>query len=179
MPEELYNFKTDLTAHANPTFSSARATYALGDEAGLLLCTWPRGGDLSLPFPYATEIWTGVEYQVAAHLISLGRLDKGLEIVRACRARYDGRTRNPFSEVEAGHWYARAMASYALLQACSGARYDAVEQVLYLTPRVAGDFRSFLATATGYGTVGVMDGQPFVDVASGSIPYRRIEYRAA
>jgi uncharacterized protein (DUF608 family) len=172
-----YNFKNDLTAHANPTFSSARATFAQGDEAGLLLCTWPRGGALSLPFPYATEIWTGVEYQVAAHLICLDRLDKGLEIVRACRARYDGRTRNPFSELEAGHFYARAMASYALLQACSGARYDAVEEVLYLHPRVAGDFRSFLATATGYGTVGVMHGEPFVEMASGTLPYKRIDYR--
>ncbi|MDB5676412.1 MAG: hypothetical protein JWM65_3394 [Sphingomonas bacterium] len=174
-----HNFKRDLTAHANPTFSSARATYALGGEAGLLLCTWPKGGKLSLPFPYATEIWTGVEYQVAAHLISLGRVDKGLEIVRACRARYDGRTRNPFSEVEAGHWYARAMASYTLLQACSGARYDAVDKVLYLHPRMKGDFRSFLATATGYGTVGVMNGQPFAEIASGTIPYEKIDYRAA
>ncbi|HEY5755885.1 MAG TPA: GH116 family glycosyl hydrolase [Steroidobacter sp.] len=174
-----YNFKNDLTAHANPTFSSARATYALADEAGLLLCTWPKGGTLSLPFPYATEIWTGVEYQVAAHLISLDRVDQGLEIVRACRARYDGRRRNPFSEVEAGHWYSRAMASYALLQACSGARYDAVEKILYLHPRMAGDFRSFLATETGYGTVGVANGQPFVEIASGTIPYQRIDYRAA
>lgn len=174
-----HNFKTDLTAHANPTFSAARATYALGGEAGLLLCTWPKGGKLSLPFPYATEIWTGVEYQVAAHLISLGSLDKGLEIVRACRARYDGRTRNPFSEAEAGHFYARAMASYTLLQACSGARYDAVERVLYLHPGVKGDFRSFLATATGYGTVGVKKGRPFVDVVSGTIPYEKIDYRAA
>lgn len=174
-----HNFKRDLTGHANPTFSAARATYALGGEAGLLLCTWPKGGKLSLPFPYATEIWTGVEYQVAAHLISLGRVDKGLEIVRACRARYDGRTRNPFSEAEAGHFYARAMASYTLLQACSGARYDAVEKILYLHPRVKGDFRSFLATATGYGTVGVLDGRPFVDIASGTIPYEKIDYRAA
>jgi hypothetical protein len=174
-----YNFKSDLTAHANPTFSSARATYALGNDAGLLLCTWPKGGHLSLPFPYATEVWTGVEYQVAAHLISLGRVEQGLQIVRACRGRYDGRTRNPFSEVEAGHWYSRALASYALLQACSGARYDAVDEVLYLHPRVPGDFRSFLATASGYGTVGVANGRPFVEIASGTIPYRRIDYRPA
>jgi len=174
-----YNFRGDLTEHANPTFSSARATYALGGEAGLLLCTWPKGNDLTFPFPYATEIWTGVEYQVAAHLISLGRAEKGLEIVRACRARYDGRARNPFSELEAGHWYSRALASYALLQACSGARFDAVEKVLYLHPTVKGDFRSFLATANGYGTVGVMNGRPFVEVASGTIPYERIDYRAA
>jgi hypothetical protein len=34
----------------------------------------------------------------------------------------------------------------------SGARYDAVDKLLHLEPRIAGDFRSFLATATGYGT---------------------------
>ncbi len=174
-----HNFRRDLTTHANPTYSSARATYALGDEAGLLLCTWPKGDTLSLPFPYATEIWTGVEYQVASHLIALGEMEKGLEIVRAARARYDGRTRNPFSEVEAGHFYARALSSYALLQALSGARYDAVEKVLHLHPRIKGDFRAFLSTATGYGTVGVKDGRPFVEVAAGTIPYKRIDYRAA
>jgi hypothetical protein len=174
-----YNFRDDLSAHANPTYSAARATFALGDEKGLLLCTWPKGGKLSLPFPYATEIWTGVEYQVAAHLIALGKVDEGLEIVRACRARYDGQTRNPFSECEAGHWYARAMASYSLLQACSGARYDAVDHILYLHPRVKGDFRSFLSTATGYGTVGVIGGEPFLDVAAGAIPCTKFEYRAA
>ena len=71
------------------------------------------------------------------------------------------------------------MASYTLLQACSGARHDAVDKVLYLHPRMKGDFRSFLATATGYGTVGVMNGQPFAEIASGTIPYEKIDYRAA
>ena len=68
-------------------------------------------------------------------------VDEGLEIVRTCRDRYDGRVRNPFNEYECGHWYARAMSSYALLQGLSGARYDAVEKVLYLEPSVPGDFR--------------------------------------
>jgi hypothetical protein len=71
------------------------------------------------------------------------------------------------------------MASYSLLQACSGARYDAVDHILYLHPRVKGDFRSFLSTATGYGTVGVIGGEPFLDVAAGAIPCTKIEYRAA
>ena len=171
-----YNFKADLTAHPDPTFAAFRATYALGSDAGLTLCSWPKGGKLSLPFPYASEVWTGIEYQVASHLIAHGEVDKGLEIVRAARKRYDGVARNPFSEVEAGHWYARAMASYALLQAFSGARYDAVERVLYLRPQMKGDFRSFLATATGYGVVGIKDGEPFLDIVSGKIPFERIDY---
>jgi hypothetical protein len=167
-----YNFKRDLSAHANPQ----RPSYAVGTEGGLLLCSWPKGGVLSLPFPYSDEVWTGIEYQVASHLILMGRVHEGLEIVRACRARYDGRVRNPFDEYECGHWYARALSSYALLESLSGARYDAVDKVLHLRPRIAGDFRSFLATATGFGTVGVRVGKPFLDVKSGAIEVREIRY---
>ncbi len=168
-----YNFKEDLSDHANPQ----RPTYALGEEGGLLLCTWPRGGELSLPFGYSNEVWTGIEYQVASHLMMLGHVEEGLEIVRRARDRYDGRVRNPFNEYECGHWYARAMASYALLQGMTGVRYDAVEKTLYIRPSIKGDFRAFFCTASGYGTVGVRDGQPFVEVKHGTIPYERIVYR--
>ena len=109
----------------------------------------------------------------------LGHVAEGLEIVRVCHDRYDGRVRNPFNEYECGHWYARAMSSYGLLQGLSGARYDAVEQVLHLDPRVKGDFRCFLATATGYGTVGVKNGKAFVEVASGTIPVKAIRHAQA
>lgn len=169
-----YNFKRDLSEHANPQ----RPSYAYGSEGGLLLCTWPKGGALSLPFVYSDEVWTGIEYQVASHLMMMGLVREGLDIVRACRARYDGRIRNPFDEYECGHWYARALSSYALLQGLSGARYDAVDKALYLDPSIAGDFRSFLCTATGFGTVGVRDGKPFLDVRSGSIDVREIRYRS-
>ena len=167
-----HNFRADLTEHANPQ----RPTFALGHEAGLLLCTWPKGGALTLPFVYSNEVWTGIEYQVASHLMLCGAVAEGLEIVRAVRDRYDGRVRNPFNEYECGHWYARAMASYGLLQGLAGARYDAVEQTLYLRPSIAGDFRAFLSTATGYGTVGVRDGRPFVEVMRGTIPCAQIVY---
>ena len=167
-----YNFKNDLSGSSN----TRRPNYALGKEGGLLLCTWPRGGRPSLPFFFCDEVWTGIEYQVASLMIQVGMVDEGLEIVRTCRSRYDGSVRNPYDEFECGHWYARAMSSYALVQALSGARYDAVEKTLYLKPRVTGEFRSFLATATGYGTVGVKDGRPFIEIVAGTIPFRRIVY---
>ncbi len=170
-----HNFKSDLTTHANPQ----RGTYANGSEGGLLLCSWPRGGMPSLPFVYAHEVWTGIEYQAASHMIMMGLVGEGIEVVRACRARYDGRVRNPFDEYEWGHWYARAMASYALLQALSGARFDAVDGILHLEPAVPGDFRGFLSTATGYGTVGVSDGKPFISVTAGKIAVKEIRYVAA
>jgi uncharacterized protein (DUF608 family) len=169
-----YNLR-NLAERAN----TRRPYFACGDESGLLLCTWPRGGRPLLAMIYADEVWTGVEYQVASHLIALGKTEEGLEIVRACRRRYDGRVRNPFDEIEAGHWYARAMSSYALLQAFSGARFDAVERILYLRPAIKGDFCCFLSTASGFGTVGVKSGKPFVEVVFGQIPYREIKYTSA
>jgi uncharacterized protein (DUF608 family) len=167
-----YNLKKDLSEHANPQ----RPSYAVGSEGGLLLCTWPRGGKLSLPFVYSDEVWTGIEYQVASHLMLMGLVEEGLEIVRTCRDRYDGRVRNPFNEYECGHWYARAMSSYALLQGLTGARYDAVDKVLHIAPNIRGDFRGFIAAATGYGTVGVKDGKPFVEVRRGTIDAKRVQY---
>jgi uncharacterized protein (DUF608 family) len=170
-----YNLKRDLSDFANPQ----RPSYACGAEGGLLLCTWPKGGALSLPFVYSNEVWTGIEYQVASHLMRMGLVAEGLDIVRTCRDRYDGRIRNPFNEYECGHWYARAMSSYALLQGLSGARYDAVDKVLYLEPRVRGDFRCFFAANGSYGTVGVRDGKPFYQPQAGSLDIREIKYTAA
>ena len=167
-----YSLLHDLSAHANPQ----RPGFAMGNEGGLLLCSWPRGGKPSLPFVYSDEVWTGIEYQVAAHLMMNGMVDEGLDIVRTARERYDGSKRNPFNEYECGHWYARAMSSYSMLQALTGVRYDAVAKVLHIRPRIKGDFRSFLSTAAGYATVGVRDGEVFVDVKSGDIQIERTDY---
>lgn len=160
-----YNLKKDLQQHENPQ----RSTYALGHEGGLLLCSWPKGGMLSLPFVYSNEVWTGIEYQVASHLMFQGEVEKGLDIVRTCRQRYDGTVRNPFNEYECGHWYARAMSSYGLLQGLTGVRYDAVDKVIHIDSKI-GDFSSFLATDKGFGTVSWKKGVPSLAVASGSIP---------
>jgi uncharacterized protein (DUF608 family) len=160
-----YNLKKDLSNHANPQ----RPTFALGNDGGLLLCSWPEGGKLQLPFVYSDEVWTGIEYQVAAHLMFEGEVEKGLEIVRTCRERYDGKTRNPFNEYECGAWYARAMASYGLLEGLTGVRYDAVDGILYIHSGIGDDFTTFLSTNTGFGNVGLKNGKPFIDVIYGSV----------
>ena len=51
--------------------------------------------------------------------------------------------------------------------------------MLFLKPRIKGDFRSFISTASGYGTVGVKDEEPFIEVADGTIKVERIEYESA
>ncbi len=167
-----YNLKRNLTDHVNPQ----RASYAFGKDGGLLLCSWPHGGKPLLPFVYSEEVWTGIEYQVASHLMLMGCVEEGLEIVRILRRRYDGSCRNPYNEYECGHWYARAMASYGLLQGMTGISYDAVKKKLYIAPRIKGDFTSFLSTATGYGLCGVENGEPFIKVCDGKIETGKIEY---
>ncbi len=168
-----YNFRKTLRKHANPQ----RPHYALGNDGGLLLCSWPMKDEASLPFIYSNEVWTGIEYQVASHLIERGLVQEGLEIVRAARKRYDGSTRNPFDEMECGHFYARAMSSYALLQAMSGIRYDASTKTMILAPVRDGDCSFFFSTDSGWGTVGVKNGAPFCEVAEGNIQIEQWDYK--
>ena len=166
------NFRADLSGHA----CTQRPGYAMGHEAGLLLCTWPRGGKPTLPFVYSDEVWTGIEYQVASHLIEEGMVAEGLTVVKAVRDRYDGRVRNPWNEYECGNYYARAMASYALLGSLSGLRYSAVSKTLRLAPRVGGSrFRTFFATASGWGTVTLAGGTLTIAVVEGTLAVGAVE----
>ena len=145
-----YNFRNSLRGHANPQ----RPGYALNDEPGLLLCSWPRDGKPSLPFVYSDEVWTGIEYQVASHMVYEGLVDEGLTLVNAVRQRYDGRVRNPWNEYECGNYYARALASYGVLLALTGFRYSAPARRLDLGPRLGprkGCF--FFAVDSGWGRI--------------------------
>jgi uncharacterized protein (DUF608 family) len=67
-----YNFRKDFHDHAN-----CQRTYVLNDESGLILCSWPMGGRPRFPFVYSDEVWTGIEYHVAAHLIYEGLREEG------------------------------------------------------------------------------------------------------
>ncbi len=165
-----YNLKQNLLNHVNPQ----RPSFAMGKDGGLLLCTWPKGGALSLPFVYSNEVWTGIEYQVASHLMLEGMVEQGLEVVRLARNRYDGRNRNPFNEYECGHWYARAMSSYGMLQGLTGVRYDAVDKTLYIDSQVGNTFIGFISTESGFGSVGLKSGKPFVDMKMGSLDVKKV-----
>jgi uncharacterized protein (DUF608 family) len=166
-----HNFKKDLSLHAN----AQRPGYAMGHEPGLLLCTWPQGGKPTLPFVYSDEVWTGIEYQVASHLIAEGLVKEGLTIVKALRSRYDGRSRNPWNEYECGNYYARAMASYALLGALAGFRYSAVERTLWFGPQLTvRPFKTFFSTASGYGTIELGSQELRVQLLEGSLPLEKV-----
>lgn len=114
-----HNFRDGFENHSN-----CQRTYVLNGESGLLLCTWPNGGRPKFPFVYSDEVWTGIEYHVAAELIYDGWYEAGLKLVKAVQDRHDGIRRNRWDEVECGHHYARSMSSWAILLALSGQHGD-------------------------------------------------------
>ena len=169
-----HNWRESLDNH-----ESCQRTYALNDEAGLLLCSWPRGGRPAYPFPYADEVWTGIEYQVAAHCIYEGLVAEGLRIVEGVRERHDGARRNPWDEFECGHHYARAMASWSVLLALTGCRWSAVEGALSFAPKeeamTDGVFRSFFACGSGWGVVEASEDGARIELREGQLTARRVK----
>lgn len=162
-----HNHRADLNAH-----ESTQRVYALNDEGGLLLASWPRGGRPAIPFVYCDEVWTGVEHQVATSLVYAGLADAALLLERTLRDRYDGTTRNPWNEIECGNHYARSLASWGLLLAFTGAQWDGPTRTLSFDPVHDG---SFLFTTEGaWGRAEVTGDEITVHVLGGTLRVDRL-----
>jgi len=143
-----HNFREDFHGHRQ----RPRA-FVTGDDRGLLVCTWPRGGRPQVPTLYSDEVWTGLEYEVAGLLLYEGDVEPALRILEATRARYDGRKQNPWNDIECGDHYVRALASWALLEAASGFRYDAGTAEIGFAPVLTPeDYRASFVARDGWGT---------------------------
>jgi len=147
-----YNWAPDVGPH-NAVHPPGRS-FATPGEAGLFTCTWPKSPHLSDGVRYKNEAWTGIEYQVAGHLLCEGFLLEGLAIIRGVHERYDAAKRNPFNEIECGDHYARALASWGCLTALEGFEYDGPAEQIGFAPRITPeDFRAPFTTAEGWGTL--------------------------
>lgn len=143
-----YNYKSTLVDH-----ECVQRTYALNEEAALMVCDYGRGERPHVPFPYFAEAWTGTEYLVASLLFYVDMIEAGMHVVTSARARYDGRKRNPWDEEECGHHYARAMSSWSTVVMLSGFHYAGDSAAITVMPRLQNRvFRSFWSTARGWGT---------------------------
>ncbi|WP_168443192.1 GH116 family glycosyl-hydrolase [Microbacterium sp. A20] len=140
-------FRNNRRDRADRTLNHMRS-FALADEASLVICSFPRGDRPKTPFPYCSEAMPGFEYAAATALVQAGMPGEALRVVSDVRARFDGTRRNPFDEMECGRHYVRSMASWGTLLAWQGLRVDAVEQSIHLAPRSE---RSDLVWTNGFG----------------------------
>ncbi|EJJ25241.1 GH116 family glycosyl-hydrolase [Rhizobium sp. CF142] len=151
------NFRPTLEDHFNPC-----RNYAYEDEAGLLIATYPEGiRQPMVAAPYAEEVWTGIEYMAASHLIMHGLIEEGMDIVCGARNRHDGSRRNPWNDIECGSYYARSMSAWQLVNAFSGLSADFVSGTLAFAPKVQGDYRLFWSAGSAFGTL-TREGDGFI-----------------
>ncbi len=169
-----YNFIPNMREHFNPC-----RLYALNDEAGTVICAWP--DDVKQPeitILYAEETMHGFEYQAATHMIQEGMTEKGLQMIRAIRERYDGEKRNPWNELESGSNYARSMASYSLLLSYSGFRFEMSKGMIGFEPLGnCDDFRSFWSVDRAWGVVRFEKNSTSIEIKSGEIDIQRLLLR--
>ena len=160
-------------------FEHGYRVFADQDDTGLLVCTWPQGGRPEIPVRYCDEVWTGIEYQVAAHAIIEGEVESGLRIAQALRGRYDGSRRNPYNEIECGDHYSRAMAGWSLLEALTGVRYNGLVQSLKIAPAGSPELlQAPVVFGDGWGTLRwqATDAGPEIDLicANGSFTIKQL-----
>jgi len=146
-----YNWQPDVGPH----YARHRPSryFAREGDAGLLTCTWPKGEYMAEGVRYKNEVWTGIEYQVAGHMIREGMVEEGLAICRAIHERYHPARHNPFNEVECGDHYARALASWGVYTSLLGFECDGPARHVGFAPRVTpDDFRAAFTAPEGWGS---------------------------
>jgi non-lysosomal glucosylceramidase len=129
--------------------------FARPGEAGLFTCTWPKSPFLPEGVRYRSEVWTGIEYQVAGNMVWENMVTEALAICRGVHDRYQPAKHNPFNEIECGDHYARAMASWGVYTALAGFEYHGPKGHIGFAPRLTSEnFRAAFTAAEGWGSFG-------------------------
>jgi len=141
----------------------------------LITCTWPKGDYLTEGTLYREEVWTGIEYQVAGHMIWENKITEGMVICRAVHDRYHPDLFNPYNEVECGDHYARALAAWGVFTALCGYEYHGPKRRLGFAPRLTpDDFRAVFTAAEGWGTFSQDRRSRRVEVRWGEVRLREL-----
>ena len=163
-----YNWAPDIGPY-NADYKPER-WFAREGEPGLFTCTWPKSPYLPDGVRYKDEVWTGIEYQVAGHMVWEGMVEEAVAICDGVQKRYDPAKHNPFNEIECGDHYARAFASWGVYTALAGYEYHGPKGHLGFAPAVTpDDFRAAFTAAEGWGT--------FSQKRNGKTQHEQIELR--
>ncbi|GGW45803.1 GH116 family glycosyl-hydrolase [Arenibacter certesii] len=156
-----YNFKSNLKNH-----DQGHRTFALPEEAGMVVSTWPNKDRTEYASGYSSEVWSTFEYTIGASLIKYNKIRDALTILRSGYNRYDGKLRtgyigdwgnfgfsgNPFGDDECGQFYGRALSIWSVLLNAQGFEYNGPEQIIGFDPKWKPEnHTSFFSTAEGWG----------------------------
>ncbi len=168
--------------------------YNFKGEEGLINGSYPglprpsEKGDMILPngtgLPYSigSQIdtpWTGIEFEVAAHMIHEDMINESISILRSIHERYS-RYGEYWNHIECGGHYYRAMDSWLILMAIEGLFYNGIEKRLRIVPKINNEkFKGLLAIVGSWGTVehtyGGGEQRLTINLERGSIKIRKIE----
>jgi len=124
--------------------------YNFTEEEGLLNGVYPGKprpafvGDIPLPndtglkYTVGSQIdtpWTGIEFEVAAHMISEGMIKEALKILKSIHERY-ARYGEYWNHIECGGHYYRPMDSWLVLMSLEGLFYNGFEKRLRFIPKI-------------------------------------------
>ena len=157
-----YSFQTDIWDYRRRVKGIPGGRwYATPGEAGLIMCSYPKGGEKesigkgsdAWAVGYFNECMSGFEYQVAAHMIAEGMVEEGLNLVKAIHDRYAPSKRNPYNEIECSDHYGRAMASYGAYVAITGFQLHGPSHKMSFKPLTGkSEFRCAFINEQGWGT---------------------------
>jgi non-lysosomal glucosylceramidase len=145
-----FNFKK-LSSHKN-----YMRIYALNEEEGILICTWPFKDRPEIPMPYCDEIWDGgEEFVICGLLLKRGRINEAKMLIEAIVERHDGIKRYPFNYSECGYHYARPLSCWFIVLNWSGFSIDNVEKIMTFKPLIFKKrFTLFFSSGLAWGNYG-------------------------
>jgi uncharacterized protein (DUF608 family) len=137
--------------------------YNFKGEEGLINGSYPgmprpaEAGDMLLPnetgltYAIGSQIdtpWTGIEFEVAAHMIYEGMVKEAMDILKAVHERHV-RYGQYWNHIECGDHYYRAMDSWLVLMAIENLFYNGLEARLRFAPKINKEMFRGLITVTG------------------------------
>jgi uncharacterized protein (DUF608 family) len=159
-----YNFKERIGDYIHTAKIKNVRFYATDNEAGTLICSFPKGGEKEalgseagdwdqLVAGYFSECMTGFTYPVAALMFDKGFNQEGLTMVKAIDDRYQPEKRNPYNEIEYGNHYTRAMSSFGAYVSATGFYLNEPRGEIGFNPKLNPEvFKSAFISGNAWGT---------------------------
>ena len=151
--------------------------YNFTRENGLINATYPPGKKKYFSTyrnGQAMAPWTGIEYAMSSMMFEFGMEDEARAIVSAVADRYQ-RAGRPWSHVECGSHYYRAMSSWAVLLSSTGFKVDAPSGTVTFAPAVKGDvFRAPWVSSGAWGSFSIERGRCDIACTEGDMPLKAV-----